>query len=301
MTGPSRPFDPFGNQAASPAAETKVQYSNMACTPEMTLFIPFCDSSSNTTATEQQSSSPAPSPKSSASPSPADAVATQDTPAAATTAAANPTAAPFINPAAPAQTGDMQPGHTSIFEIGGEPFSKSPVPASSAKLNRAVGSANDGLLSSRTSPVGPHPLGAIMGSPHGLFNETTYGAAHTQLPVAAGTRGTAAASMKGLQPPLHRLSQSRFGSGLADSSVLSSAGISRGAGDSDAAAAVVPPPVLDTSNGLLETMQSQQASPNGTAQGGLNDFFVKSLPVSRRNSREFQNLWQELEGFSIND
>ncbi|KAJ2612768.1 hypothetical protein H4S08_002558 [Coemansia sp. RSA 1365] len=282
MTGPSRPFDPFGSQAAPPAAETK--------------------SSSNSTAIKQESNSPAPSLKlsSASSLSPVGGVATQDT--RASTAAVNPTVAPFISPAAPTQTGNMQPGHTSIFEIGGEPFSKSPAPGSSAKLNRAVGSANGGSLSSKTSPVGPHPLGTIMGSPHGLFNENTYAAAHTQLPAAAGTRGTAAASIKGLQPPLHRLSQSRFGDGLADSSVLSSAGINRGGGDSDAAGPLAaPPPVLDTSNGLLETMQSQQASPNGTVQGGLNDFYIKSLPVSRRNSREFQNLWQELEGFSIND
>ncbi|KAJ1926455.1 hypothetical protein FBU59_007314, partial [Linderina macrospora] len=54
---------------------------------------------------------------------------------------------------------------------------------------------------------------------------------------------------------------------------------------------------------MFDAIQSQQASPSGTtAQVGYGDFaFVKSLPVSRRNSREFQNLWQELEGFSIND
>ncbi|KAJ2080271.1 hypothetical protein H4R24_003189 [Coemansia sp. RSA 988] len=281
MTGPSRPFDPFGSQAAPPTAEAK--------------------SSSNATSAKQQSCSPASSPKSSASLSPVGAVADQGTPTAAI-ATVNPTVAPFISPAAPAQTGGMQLGRTSIFEIGGEPFSKNPASGSSAKPSRAVGTANDGLLSSRTSPVGSHPLGTIMGSPHGLFNETTYGAAHNQLPAAAGTRSTAAAPVNGLHPSMHRLSQSRFGGGLADSSVLSSASINRGGGDGDSAAATVaPPPVLDTSNGLLETMQSQQASPNGTAQGGLNDFFVKSLPVSRRNSREFQNLWQELEGFSIND
>ncbi|KAJ2794933.1 hypothetical protein H4R21_005305, partial [Coemansia helicoidea] len=160
----------------------------------------------------------------------------------------------------------MPPAHTSIFEIGGEPFSKSPAPPS--RLGRAVGPANGGALSTTTSPVGLRPLGSLMGSPHSLFNDP----AAAPLPPA----------------PPHGVPQARFGGGPART------------GDHGADAAVGQS-ILDMSNGLLDTMQSQQASPSNGAQPGLSEFYVKSLPVSRRNSREFQSLWQELEGFTIGD
>ncbi|KAJ2769748.1 hypothetical protein IWQ56_002430 [Coemansia nantahalensis] len=160
----------------------------------------------------------------------------------------------------------MPPAHTSIFEIGGEPFSKSPAPPS--RLGRAVGPANGGALSTTTSPVGLRPLGSLMGSPHILFNDP----AAAPLPPA----------------PPHGVPQARFGGGPART----------GEHGADAA---VGQSILDMSNGLLDTMQSQQASPSNGAQPGLSEFYVKSLPVSRRNSREFQSLWQELEGFTIGD
>ncbi|ORX71983.1 hypothetical protein DL89DRAFT_291239 [Linderina pennispora] len=145
--------------------------------------------------------------------------------------------------------------HTSIFELGGEPFSESAgTSGSSSRLSRIVGSGNGtGALPSTTSPIGTHPLGTI-GSPHNLYG--------------AGDGGG----------PAKRQSQSRLNSNNG-------------------------PGMLDTRPSMFDAIQSQQASPNGTtAQAGFGDFsFVKSLPVSRRNSREFQNLWQELEGFSIND
>ncbi|KAJ2553086.1 hypothetical protein EV175_003069, partial [Coemansia sp. RSA 1933] len=107
----------------------------------------------------------------------------------------------------------------------------------------------------------------------------------------------------------HRLSQSRFTNVLGDVG-LGSTGISRGSdtdiGSGNGNALVGGGTVqglLDTSTSILDNIKSQQTSPSASAQqkSGFNDFYVKSLPVSRRNSREFQNLWQELEGFSIND
>ncbi|KAJ2811724.1 hypothetical protein GGI24_006788, partial [Coemansia furcata] len=99
-----------------------------------------------------------------------------------------------------------------------------------------------------------------------------------------------------IKAPSHRLSQSRFNSVLGDPT-LHSSGMTR-VGDKDTSASQN---IHDMGSGMLDTMKSQQASPSTLAQGGFNDFYVKSLPVSRRNSLEYQNLWQELEGFSIND
>ncbi|KAJ2776373.1 hypothetical protein H4R18_005701 [Coemansia javaensis] len=168
MAGPGRHFDPFGSDAP-----------------------PSADSEAASCPGRPGAGQPPTPPEPSAAAPPATA--------AAGAALISP-AAPAPAPAAAAAAGGAH-RHTSIFEIGGEPFNESPAPP--PRLGRAVGPAT---------------------------------------------------------------------------------------------------PALDTSNGLLDTMQSQQASPSAVpAQPGLGDFFVKSLPVSRRNSREFQNLWQELEGFSIGD
>ncbi|KAJ2301911.1 hypothetical protein IWW54_006194, partial [Coemansia sp. RSA 2705] len=252
MTGPTRPFDPFGNDGAAHSADPKAAAASAGLKP-------------------MASTSPT-APVTAAS-------------ASAATTAANPTAAAFINPAAP-NLADAQARHTSIFEIGGEPFADSTAPApSSARLGRAVGPANGGALSSTTSPIGLRPLGTIMGSTHSLF-DSAYPA---QAPLPQTARGAA--------PSGHRLSQSRFGGALGDAAMLPPTSIGRG-GDGEPMGAQS---TVDMSNGLLDTIKSQQASPNNAGQAGISDFFVKSLPVSRRNSREFQNLWQELEGFSIND
>ncbi|KAJ1799955.1 hypothetical protein LPJ59_001459 [Coemansia sp. RSA 2399] len=200
--------------------------------------------------------------------------------------------------------------NASIFELGGEPFSDvsstaaTAPPASSQRLGPAAGIANGNnnapVLPATTSPIGLHPLGAMMGSPHSLFNDSAYASgAQSQLP-SSGARGS--------RLP-HRLSQSRFNHVLGDVG-LGSSGISRGSdvdigstgGNGNALAGGSIQGLLDTSTSILDNIKSQQTSPNASAQtSGFNDFYVKSLPVSRRNSREFQNLWQELEGFSIND
>ncbi|KAJ2038667.1 hypothetical protein H4S04_008298, partial [Coemansia sp. S16] len=203
-------------------------------------------------------------------------------------------AASFISPAAPKQTSGQPVRHASIFEIGGESISEHTPGAHTSRLGRIVG--NGSSLSSTTSPVSVHPLGSIMGSPHSLFNDSTYSAGQSHL-TSGGSRGV------GQAPPSaqtttssHRLSQSRFNSVLGDPA-LHSSGTTR-VGDKDTSANQS---ILDMGSGMLDTMKSQQGSPSTLAQGGFNDFYVKSLPVSRRNSLEYQNLWQELEGFSIND
>ncbi|KAJ1752869.1 hypothetical protein LPJ78_000936 [Coemansia sp. RSA 989] len=237
MTGPTRTFDPFSNSGAAHAADLKAISADVGQQP--------------LTAT---------------------AAMTTESALGATAAAVNPTAAASINPAAP-KTAGIQPRHTSIFEIGGEPFGDGPVTAApSARLGRVARPGKGGSLSSATSPVGLRPLGSIMGSSGNLFDSAYSG----QPPVAA-----------------HRLS--RFGSALGEPGVLPAT--ARG-GDNEPIG--MQSTTVDMSNGLLDTIKSQQASPN-SVQPGINDFFVKSLPVSRRNSREFQNLWQELDGFSIND
>ncbi|KAJ1818339.1 hypothetical protein LPJ60_004378 [Coemansia sp. RSA 2675] len=134
-----------------------------------------------------------------------------------------------------------------------------------------------------------------MGSPHSLFNDSTYSASQSHLPSASSRVGQAPPPTQIKAPP-HRLSQSRFNNVLGDPA-LHSSGIAR-AGDKDASSNQG---ILDLGSGMLDNMRSQQASPSTLAQGGFNDFYIKSLPVSRRNSLEYQNLWQELEGFSIND
>ncbi|KAJ1733960.1 hypothetical protein LPJ61_001315 [Coemansia biformis] len=187
---------------------------------------------------------------------------------------------PEVHLAAPAPAGGMQPAHTSIFEIGGEPFSKSPAP--SARLGRVAGLVSGGSLSSTTSPVGLRPLGSLMGSPHTLFNDPAYGSS------AVASSAAPSPATQAAQSAPHGVAQTRFGGGA-------------GRGGDNVADPAAAQPVLDMSNGLLDTMQSQQASPSAATQPGLSEFFVKSLPVSRRNSREFQNLWQELEGFTISD
>ncbi|KAJ1941241.1 hypothetical protein GGF37_003637, partial [Kickxella alabastrina] len=212
--------------------------------------------------------------------------------------------AAFINTAAAAASQQLNGGHqlrhTSIFEIGGEPFGGEN-PANglpSSRLGRIGEASNGGGTphSSATPPIGMHPLGPIMGSPHSLFNGSAYGASsQSQLPIA-GPRGSRTPSV----------SQSRFNSVLGEGG-LQSTGLSRNS-DKDASSNAVANGAtgvghnfLDMGSGILDTMKSQQTSPNDGAQPKFNDFYIKSLPVSRRNSREFQNLWQELEGFSIND
>ncbi|KAJ1895074.1 hypothetical protein LPJ66_004806 [Kickxella alabastrina] len=215
----------------------------------------------------------------------------------------NPSAA-FINTAAAAASQQLNGGHqlrhTSIFEIGGEPFggenATNGLPSS--RIGRIGEASNGGGTphSSATPPIGMHPLGPIMGSPHSLFNGSAYGAAgQSQLPIA-GPRGSRTPSV----------SQSRFNSVLGEAG-LQTTGLGRNS-DKDASgnavangATGVGHNFLDMGSGILDTMKSQQTSPNDGAQPKFNDFYIKSLPVSRRNSREFQNLWQELEGFSIND
>ncbi|KAJ1670447.1 hypothetical protein GGF38_001520 [Coemansia sp. RSA 25] len=135
-----------------------------------------------------------------------------------------------------------------------------------------------------------------MGSPHSLFNDSAYSAGQSHLPSTGSRVGQQAPPSAQIKAPSHRLSQSRFNSVLGDPA-LHASGIAR-AGDKDASTGQG---IVDMSSGMLDTMKSQQASPSTLAQGGFNDFYVKSLPVSRRNSLEYQNLWQELEGFSIND
>ncbi|KAJ2746633.1 hypothetical protein GGI20_001213 [Coemansia sp. BCRC 34301] len=136
-----------------------------------------------------------------------------------------------------------------------------------------------------------------MGSPHSLFNDSTYSAGQPHLPSAGSRVGQQAPPSAQIKAGSHRLSQSRFSSVLVGDPALHSSGMNR-AGDKDTGTGQG---VVDMSSGMLDTMKSQQASPSTLAQGGFNDFYVKSLPVSRRNSLEYQNLWQELEGFSIND
>ncbi|KAJ2851853.1 hypothetical protein IWW36_000814 [Coemansia brasiliensis] len=240
MTGPTRTFDPFSNSGAAHSADPKAISADVG----------------------QQ---------------PLTATATMTTMCAsgATAAAANPTAAASINPAAP-KTAGVQPRHTSIFEIGGEPFGDGLATAAPPpRLGRVARPDKGGSFSSATSPVGLRPLGSIIGSSNNLF-DAAYGAQH-QLPPATA----------------HRFS--RFGSVLGESGVLPAA--ARG-GENEPMGMQS---TVDMSNGLLDTIKSQQASPNNSGQPGISDFFVKSLPVSRRNSRDFQNLWQELDGFSIND
>ncbi|KAJ1731651.1 hypothetical protein LPJ72_003831 [Coemansia sp. Benny D160-2] len=206
--------------------------------------------------------------------------------------------------------------HASIFELGDEPLNEAPFSSATAsagsasqRLGRATGAANVNVTapSGTTSPIGLHPLGTIMGSPRSLFNDSTYaGGAQSQLPQVGARNGRLP----------HRLSQSRFNNVLGDVGIGSSGVVARGAdvdigntssnvnghGNGNALVGGSIQGLLDTSTSILDNIRSQQTSPNASAQAsGFNDFYVKSLPVSRRNSREFQNLWQELEGFSIND
>ncbi|KAJ1965643.1 hypothetical protein GGI12_000639 [Dipsacomyces acuminosporus] len=235
--------------------------------------------------------------------------ASSPTTTATATTAVSTGSTPFISPAA-ANTLPNGPSlrHNSIFELGGEPFGDQASGGSmtpSSRLSRIVGAANGAApLSSANSPAALHPLGSI-GSPHSFFSDA-YTASQTPSGAAPNTsvgHGPSASSLTQLHAPSKRLSQSRFTSVLGDASSLSS-GISRGG---DKAVGAIPPgggpnsSALDLKQGGFDSIQSQQASPNVVAQTGFSDFFVKSLPVSRRNSREFQNLWQELEGFSIND
>ncbi|KAJ1724255.1 hypothetical protein LPJ53_001468 [Coemansia erecta] len=205
-------------------------------------------------------------------------------------------------------SGGSQPfRHTSIFEIGGEPFGPETPAAGTpgSRLSRIVGAANGTAtpLSSTSSPMGILPLGSIMGSPHGLFNDSTYGATgQSQLPLPSSRGSHTPSGAQVSHPKAHRLSQSRFGSILGDPNGLQTSAIGRVVGSDKDSGGISGHATVDMSIGMLDSMKSQQASPNTSAQTiGFNDFYVKSLPVSRRNSQEFQNLWQELEGFSIND
>ncbi|KAJ2720030.1 hypothetical protein GGI07_004868 [Coemansia sp. Benny D115] len=268
MSGPTKPFDPFGRTSALAGAGTASHTSDPSAVADS-----LADSLA-ASAAGSSSVSPTATHTSSAEGNNSSATAT------ATAAGASQVAA------------DALPKHTSIFELGGEPFSgeqSASAGAPALRLRRIVSSAagSSTPLSSTTSPLGGHRLGPIMGSPHILFNDSpSYGVSgQSQLPMQ-GARGNHASTGPQIShPQAHRLPQSRFNNMLGD------------------AAAPAPPAhgVLDTSTSMLDTIKSQQASPSNANQAGGFDFYVKSLPVSRRNSREFQNLWQELEGFSIND
>ncbi|KAJ2479229.1 hypothetical protein EV174_004077 [Coemansia sp. RSA 2320] len=291
MSGPTNSFDPFGSSAALPGADDKTHAASSSSAN---------DSSSirrlGSTQEAQVVASAGQFPALAESALPATTAAADTTVPVATVAAAHmgmatataaTTAAPLINPAVAKQTEGHSVRHTSIFEIGGEPFSEHSPAAPTSRLSRIVGAANGSSLSSTTPQISTHPLGSIMGSPHSLFNESTYGPGQPHLPLVACRPGQATS---------HRLSQSRFNGVLGDSA-LHSSGSAR-SGDKDASGGQG---ILDMSNGILDTIKSQQASPSTMAQGAFNEFYVKSLPVSRRSSLEYQNLWQELEGFSIND
>lgn len=198
--------------------------------------------------------------------------------------------ASFISPTDPLLDASKQ--YPSIFEIGDEPIAAADNNHSSSRLGRIVGASSSNSDSGNGTPLasaapslgGINGLGSIIGSPHGLLNDT-----------ATTTKPSVAAS--------NRMSQSRFGNVLGEPVVLSMIGSGRGGGITDNSTMGTAQGILDMSTGMLDSIKSQQASPNvsATPGSGFNDFYVKSLPASRRNSREFQHLWQELEGFSIND
>ncbi|KAJ2091586.1 hypothetical protein IW140_000962 [Coemansia sp. RSA 1813] len=295
MTGPEKPFDPFGTSTSMASSDSKNQVSgfgtsNRQSAKQKTVFSEKITSPSAAMLTSPSVSG-----------------------GAATDASVAVAAASNTNASVPGAPNSQQPaGHTSIFELGSEPFNDGSFtaatapPVSSQRLGRTAGVANGNapVPPATTSPISLHPLGAIMGSPHSLFNDAAYASsAQSQLP-SSGTRSS--------RLP-HRLSQSRFNNVLGDVG-LGSSGIARGNdvdigsvggsgnGNGNALVGSSTQGLLDTSTSILDNIKSQQASPNASAQAsGFNDFYVKSLPVSRRNSREFQNLWQELEGFSIND
>ncbi|KAJ1820807.1 hypothetical protein LPJ75_000861, partial [Coemansia sp. RSA 2598] len=219
----------------------------------------------------------------------------------------------FASGSAQGLAGVSQPfKHSSIFEIGGEPFTgeHASTGASASRISsRIVGAPNSGTpsLSTTASPIGMLPLGPIMGSPHSLFNDSTYGVAGASSLAMASVRGshTPSSAQLGHHAKAHRLSQSRFNNILGDAGLQSSI-IGRVSDKEAVGSHIVNGPstgqgILDTSAGMLDSMKSQQGSPSNGAQTSFKDFYVKSLPVSRRNSQEFRNLWQELEGFSIND
>ncbi|KAJ1995663.1 hypothetical protein GGI26_002178 [Coemansia sp. RSA 1358] len=299
MTGPTKPFDPFGTSAPLAAAsESKAQGNNNFSTstsnpqqhpsPENSSTIPL--GSVMQQGSHSSSASSLTSPTSSAG-VPTKFMTVANTSDIQPPAASAALAAPLASPAVHGLASTQQARHTSIFELGGEPFSEnsaSPAASSSQRLSRVIGASNGGAsISSTTSPISLRPLGTIMGSPHSLFNDAAY----------------AGSTPSQIKPLPHRLSQSRFNNVLGDVGIGSS-GIGRG-NESDIGSGSIAggtiPNLFDTSTSMLDNIKSQQASPNASAQPAFNDFYVKSLPVSRRNSREFQNLWQELEGFSIND
>ncbi|KAJ2876330.1 hypothetical protein GGH93_000830 [Coemansia aciculifera] len=299
MSGPTKPFDPFGSaSAAMSSVDTKAHAVSSSAATDSN-FDSTQDTAQPGHVAADDSLPPAMSALASTFPS---ATAAADTTAPASAAhssalaTASTKAASFISPAAPKQTSGQPARHTSIFEIGGESISDHTPGAHTSRLGRIVGTGNGSTLSSTTSPASVHPLGSIMGSPHSLFNDSTYSTGQSHLP-SGGSRGVGQAPPSAqMKTAPHRLSQSRFNSVLGDPA-LHSSGMAR-AGDKDASGNQS---ILDMGSGMLDTMKSQQASPSTLAQGGFNDFYVKSLPVSRRNSLEYQNLWQELEGFSIND
>ncbi|KAJ1645652.1 hypothetical protein LPJ64_002769 [Coemansia asiatica] len=367
MSGPKKPFDPFGSAAALAAADTKDHKSSPSSAKTSGFRAKFADrkgalSASVSPGSSSAESSSSTSPTSTAINTNANASNTMAMSSVVTTsnssnsstasnesastnnagAFSTATAATTLDSSVLASgSGQMLAGvsqplkHSSIFEIGGEPFtgehsnvsagaavSSAGVAAgasASSRLSRIVGASNNGgaapSLSTTSSPMSMLPLGpTIMGSPHSLFNDSTYGVAGTSsLSMAAGgARGghTPSSAQLGHHAKAHRLSQSRFNSILGDAglqtSIIGRVGdkdsvsshIANGSGTGPSAAGQG---ILDMSAGMLDSMKSQQASPSNAAQTSFKDFYVKSLPVSRRNSQEFQNLWQELEGFSINE
>ncbi|KAJ2229937.1 hypothetical protein IWW45_005988, partial [Coemansia sp. RSA 485] len=344
MSGPTKPFDPFGSAAALAAAETKNHKSSStgakasgfrarsvdkqdSPASSVTPGISSAESSSPTSPTATaintnmtMSSVVTASNSSNSSTTSSESVSTNTGNVSSVTASATSDSV-FASGSTQKLAEANQPlKHSSIFEIGGDPFAgdHSTVASvaaatgagtgasASSRLGRIVGASNNAgaSMSTTSSPMGMLPLGPIMGSPHSLFNDSTYGVAGPSTLSLASARGGHTPSSAQLgHTKVHRLSQSRFNNILGDTGLQPS--IIGRVGDKDAVsnhmANGAGQGVLDMSAGMLDSMKSLQASPSNTAQTSFKDFYVKSLPVSRRNSQEFQDLWQELEGFSIND
>ncbi|KAJ1856916.1 hypothetical protein LPJ73_002115, partial [Coemansia sp. RSA 2703] len=304
MSGPTKPFDPFGSAAEAKILANDSSASVSAGGSTISASQHSSDSSSSTSPTTTAVNTKSAMTTVAA----AERGVNSSSGSVSSTSAVDPGSLFVASISQKLSGGGQQPlRHSSIFEIGGEPFGPETPAAGTpgSRLSRIVGATNGTAtpLSSTSSPMGIHPLGSIMGSPHGLFNDSTYGSAgQSQLPLPSTRASHALSGAQISHQKAHRLSQSRFGSILGDSTGLQTSAIGRVVGNDKDTNSISSHATVDMSIGMLDSMKSQQASPNTSAQTiGFNDFYVKSLPVSRRNSQEFQNLWQELEGFSIND
>ncbi|KAJ2783158.1 hypothetical protein GGI15_002674 [Coemansia interrupta] len=309
MSGPTKPFDPFGSASEAKILANDSSASVSAGGSTISASQPSSDSSSSTspTTTAINTKSAMTVDAAAAAASAGNNGSSDSTANASSTSAVDPASLFAANISQKLSGVNQSLRHTSIFEIGGEPFGPETPAAGTpgSRLSRIVGATNGTAtpLSSTSSPMGILPLGSIMGSPHGLFNDSTYGAAgQSQLPLPSSRGSHTPSGTQISHQKAHRLSQSRFGSILGDSNGLQPSAIGRVVGSDKDGSGIAGHTSVDMSIGMLDSMKSQQASPNTSAQTiGFNDFYVRSLPVSRRNSQEFQNLWQELEGFSIND